>query len=133
MNNEALDQNDPVLNCQQGACMQFRGVGNNIQVIAYRGYDRNKKRAIAKMLGSFNKRTCILTDNLIDNLNQKEKIEVMLYVENMRYHQMMHLTQCQIKMSNIFIKGLADLYHSMFIETDEHQSCFRINSYQATE
>lgn len=84
--------------------MQFRGVGNNIQVIAYRGYDRNKKRAIAKMLGSFNKRTCILTDNLIDNLNQKEKIEVMLYVENMRYLQMMHLTQCQMKMSNTFIK-----------------------------
>jgi hypothetical protein len=33
--------------------MQFKTVGKRIQVLAYRGYDQEKRRAVVKMLGSF--------------------------------------------------------------------------------
>ena len=32
--------------------MQFKPVGNRIQLVAYRGYDQEKRRAIVKVLGS---------------------------------------------------------------------------------
>jgi hypothetical protein len=32
--------------------VQFKPVGNRIQLVAYRGYDQEKRRAIVKVLGS---------------------------------------------------------------------------------
>ncbi|EQD77172.1 hypothetical protein B1A_03087, partial [mine drainage metagenome] len=35
--------------------MQFREQANKIQVLAYRGYNKEKRRAEVKMLGSFDR------------------------------------------------------------------------------
>ena len=45
--------------------MQFRQAGNRVQVLAYRGYDKEKRRAVIKLLGSYDRSN---TDNRTENL-----------------------------------------------------------------
>lgn len=64
--------------------MQFRRQANKIQVLAYRGYDKVKRRAIVRMLGSFDRYTFELSDGLMDNLTDDEKEELTSYIEKLR-------------------------------------------------
>lgn len=61
--------------------MQFKEVGNRIQVLAYRGYDKEKKRAIVKMLGSFNKYSLDPDSKLIESMTEEEKEELQSYIK----------------------------------------------------
>lgn len=64
--------------------MQFREQAKKIQVLAYRGYNKEKKRADVKMLGSFDKYTFTLSDGLLDSLTDEEKKELTAHIETMR-------------------------------------------------
>jgi len=64
--------------------MQFREQARRIQVLAYRGYDKEKKRAIIKLLGSFDRYSFSPSDGLLDNLTAEEKIELEAHIETMR-------------------------------------------------
>ena len=48
--------------------MQFKRQGRRVQVLAYRGYDKEKRRAIVKMMGSYDVYSYEPSDGLIDSL-----------------------------------------------------------------
>lgn len=64
--------------------MQFRTQGNRIQVLAYRGYDREKGRASVKLLGSMTKFGSDLSEGLAASLSEKESQELQSYIDNIR-------------------------------------------------
>ncbi len=64
--------------------MQFREQANKIQVLAYRGYNKEKRRAEVKMLGSFDRYSFKLSDGLMDSLTDDEKKELTAHIEQMR-------------------------------------------------
>lgn len=64
--------------------MQFKEQANKIQVLAYRGYNREKRRAEVKMLGSIDKFSFELSVGLLENLTVEEKSELTTYVEALR-------------------------------------------------
>ena len=64
--------------------MQFRQQGRRVQVLAYRGYNKEKKRADVKMLGSFDRYTFEMTDGLLDSLTVEEKEELTSHIEELR-------------------------------------------------
>ena len=64
--------------------MQFRKQAKKIQVFAYRGYDREKRRAKVEFLGSLDAYSFKPSDGLMDKLTDAEKIEVQEYEKNAR-------------------------------------------------
>ena len=64
--------------------MQFKKSGNRIQVLAYRGYDNGKRRAVVKMLGSFHSQTYEIPTELLDNLSDDERIELKDYIDSLK-------------------------------------------------
>ena len=64
--------------------MQYREQGRKIQVLAYRGFDKAKKRPIVKMLGSFDRYGYGLSDGLMDALTVEEKTDLTSYIETLR-------------------------------------------------
>ena len=64
--------------------MQFKRQGRRVQVLAYRGYDKEKRRAIVKMMGSIDAYSYEPSDGLIENLTGEEKTELQSYIETER-------------------------------------------------
>ena len=64
--------------------MQFKPVGNRIQLVAYRGYDTEKRRAIVKVLGSIDAYSLDVPQTLLEVLSDEEKAEVEFYIANTR-------------------------------------------------
>ena len=64
--------------------MQFKRQGRRVQVLAYRGYDKEKRRAIVKMMGSIDVYSYEPSDGLIENLTDEEKTELQSYIETER-------------------------------------------------
>lgn len=64
--------------------MQFRKQANRIQVLAYDGYDSTTKRGKYKLLGSFDRFTLRLDDELMSKLSDEQKKEVRDWVESKR-------------------------------------------------
>lgn len=64
--------------------MQFKPVGNRIQLVAYRGYDQEKRRAIVKVLGSIDAYSLDIPQTLLDVLSDEEKAEVDDFVADTR-------------------------------------------------
>lgn len=64
--------------------MQFKKKGSKINVLAYRGYDREKRRAVVKMVGSMSAYTYTPSENLLENLTADEKEELQKYIEDAR-------------------------------------------------
>lgn len=64
--------------------MQFKRQGRRVQVLAYRGYDKEKRRAIIKMMGSIDVYSYEPPDNLIKNLTDDEKTELQSYIQKER-------------------------------------------------
>lgn len=64
--------------------MQFKEAGKRIQVLAYRGYDNEKKRAIIKMLGSLDKYSLSPSDGLTSDMTDDEKEELQSYIDKRR-------------------------------------------------
>ncbi len=64
--------------------MQYKEIKNRVQVIRYVGYDRDKKRAITKMLGSIDKYSLVIPDELNNALSEDEKSELQAYIQTKR-------------------------------------------------
>ena len=64
--------------------MQFKKVGKKIQVLAYRGYDKEKRRSIVQLLGTLDAYTLEPSTGLLDSLTVDEKIELQSYKENIK-------------------------------------------------
>jgi hypothetical protein len=64
--------------------MQFKRVGRKIQVLAYRGYDKEKRRSIVQLLGTIDAHSFEPSEGLLDNLTFDEKIELQSYKEEIR-------------------------------------------------
>lgn len=60
--------------------MQFRKNGKRINVLAYRGYNKEKRYSIIKSLGTLDAYTLEPTVELINNLTEDEKIELQSYI-----------------------------------------------------
>ena len=101
--------------------MQFKTVKNKIQVLAYRGYDKAKKRAIVKMLGSFDSITFEMTDGLIESLTQEENNELQSYIENKRQSSIKALKQSALDCIDSKIIEVSDtVSNEDFLLTEEH-------------
>lgn len=61
--------------------MQYREQGNKIQVLAYRGYNKEMKRAEVKMLGSFDRYSFKMTDDLLKSMTVEEQKEFTVELE----------------------------------------------------
>ena len=64
--------------------MQFKHQGNRIQVLAYRGYDKEKRRAVVKMLGSLDDYNFQPSDGLIEGMTDDEINDGEDYFSKMR-------------------------------------------------
>jgi len=67
-----------------GEKVQFKPVGNRIQLVAYRGYDQEKRRAIVKVLGSIDAYSLDVPQTLLEVLSDEEKAEVESYIADTR-------------------------------------------------
>ena len=64
--------------------MYFKKAGNKIQVLAYRGYNKEKKRADVKMIGSIDRYTFAPTERHKDSITAEEYEEINTYIESVR-------------------------------------------------
>lgn len=88
--------------------MQFKKVGNRIQVLAYRGYDKEKKRAIIKMLGSLNAYSYRPSDGLTDDMTDEEKEELQTYIKESRQADDNYMLQSATERLDSNIKKVSD-------------------------
>lgn len=93
--------------------MQFKMVGNIIQVHRYEGYDKIKKRAIVKMVGSMSRHIFTPSDGLIDKLTDEEKTELQSYIEKERQSYNKDSRQSSINFGDSHIKRIT---HSLSYE-----------------
>ena len=64
--------------------MQFKEQKGRVQVLAYEGYDKEKRRAIVKMVGSFDRYDYSLSVGLLDKLTDEQKTELQSEIEKRR-------------------------------------------------
>ncbi len=61
--------------------MQFKKVGDRIQILAYVGYDKEKRRAKVQMVGSLRAYSPFIDDELRSKLNEEQLKEVQAYID----------------------------------------------------
>ena len=64
--------------------MQFKPAGRRVQVLVYAGYDKEKRRAVVKMVGSFDRYNFTLSDGLENSLTDEQKKELQSHIESLR-------------------------------------------------
>ena len=99
--------------------MQFKKVGGKIQVLAYRGYNPEKKRAIIKLLGSMSAYTFTPTVGLLENLTDEERTELQSYIETERQAAEKESRQYAAKSVARQIKKAADAINAGDFEPSE--------------
>lgn len=99
--------------------MQFKKVGGKIQVLAYRGYDPEKKRAITKMLGSLSAYTFTPTAGLLDSMTVEEREELQSYIETERQASEKRSRHDAAKPAALRINRVADAIKFGDFEPDE--------------
>lgn len=88
--------------------MQFKKLGNRIQVLAYRGYDKVKKRAVIKVQGSIVVGSYELSDGLLVNLTDEEKTELQSYIDKDRQYSYKKVRLCEAQELASLIAKVAD-------------------------
>lgn len=64
--------------------MQFKKQGGRIQVLKYAGYDKAKRRAVVKMVGSFDAYTLAVPVELEQALSPEDLEEVRAHIKELR-------------------------------------------------
>ena len=93
--------------------MQFKKLGNRIQVLAYRGYDKVKKRAVIKVQGSIIVGSYEPSDGLLGNLTDEEKTELQSYInterqssyKKVRLYEAQELASLIVRISDTITQG----------------------------
>lgn len=88
--------------------MQFRTQGNRIQVLAYRGYNKEKRRAEVKLVGSFNRTDFTPSDGLIDALTDDEKTELQSHIDSLRQSHDRTVRQANVEYISRSLKIVSD-------------------------
>ena len=99
--------------------MQFKRQGRRVQVLAYRGYDKEKRRAIVKMMGSYDVYSYEPSDGLIDSLTDDEKKELQSHIETERQEAEKRSRQYSAKSAASRIKEVADTIQGGDFEPSE--------------
>lgn len=99
--------------------MQFKRQGRRVQVLAYRGYDKEKRRAIVKMMGSYDVYSYEPSDGLIISLTNKEKKELQSHIETKRQESEKFNRQHFAKLAASRIKEVADTIQGGDFEPSE--------------
>lgn len=99
--------------------MQFKRQGRRTQVLAYRGYDKEKRRAIVKMMGSIDVYSYEPSDGLIENLTDEEKTELQSYIETERQSAEKQSRQYSVKSAARRINEVADTIKAGDFQPDE--------------
>lgn len=92
--------------------MQFKEQKGRVQVLAYDGYDKEKRRAIVKMLGSFDKYDYSLSVGLLEKLTVEQKEELQSEIEKRRQSYEKEARLRSILYSDTSIKNYADIVSS---------------------
>ena len=92
--------------------MQFQEQKGRVQVLAHDGYDKEKRRAIVKMLGSFDKYDYSLSVGLLEKLTVEQKDELQSEIERRRQSYEKEARQRAILYSDTSIKNYADIVSS---------------------
>ena len=92
--------------------MQFKEQKGRVQVLAYDGYDKEKRRAIVKMLGSFDRYTYSPSVGLLENLTDEQMMELQSEIEKRRQLDSRKIQQDAISYSDSRIKLYADIVSS---------------------
>ncbi len=92
--------------------MQFKEQKGRVQVLAYDGYDKEKRRAIVKMLGSFDRYTYSPSVGLLENLTDEQRMELQSEIEKRRQSDSRKIQQDAISYSDSRIKLYADIISS---------------------
>ena len=92
--------------------MQFKEQKGRVQVLAYDGYDKEKRRAIVKMLGSFDRYNYSLSVGLLEKLTVEQKDELQAEIEKRRQSDSRKIRQDAISYSDSRIKLYADIISS---------------------
>jgi len=100
--------------------MQFKRRGKKIQVLAYEGYDKEKKRAIVKLKGTLDARNFEPTERLLNNLTVEQKDELQSYINNRRQElKDWSLKNTIIEISDELKKSAKALEKNLFELNDE--------------
>ena len=92
--------------------MQFKEQKNKVQVLAYEGYDKEKRRAIVKMLGSFDRYDYSLSVGLLERLTVEQKKELQSEIEKRRQSDDKRMNSYIISDSHSRINKIADIISS---------------------
>ena len=92
--------------------MQFKEQKGKVQVLVYSGYDKEKRRAIVKMVGSFDRYDYSLSVGLLDSLTVEQKEELQSEIERRRQSHDNAMRQASILYSDSRIKEYADIVSS---------------------
>lgn len=92
--------------------MQFKEQKGRVQVLVYDGYDREKRRAIVKMVGSFNRHSYSMSDGLLEKLTVEQKEELLSEIEKRRQSDDKAIRQAAIFYSDSRISDYADIVSS---------------------
>lgn len=92
--------------------MQFKEQKGRVQVLVYDGYDKEKRRAIVKMLGSFDRHDYSLSVGLLGKLTVEQKKELQSEIDRRRQSHDKAMRQGAILYSDSRIKEYADIVSS---------------------
>ncbi len=92
--------------------MQFKRQKGRIQILAYRGYDKVKRRSVVRMLGSIDAYTYEPSDGLLDKLSDEERAELQEYIEKQRQASQNQVRQYTAKSIASRINEAADAIRS---------------------
>ena len=108
--------------------MQFKRVGNRIQLLAYEGYDKAKKRARVRMLGAFSAYSPRPDEKLISKLDPEQRAELDAWIEDLNQRQKQLQSEISAQRAEQTLAELAghlnDARKSSAIVTDQAQAIY---------
>ena len=102
--------------------MQFKKVGDRVQVIKYDGYDKVKKRAITSILCSFSKDALIAPTEFMSELTIAQYNEIQSYIEKAWQSALLTNRLLAVKTAASRIDKIADCLSSDELPLDSNQA-----------
>lgn len=88
--------------------MQFKRQGRRVQVLAYTGYDKEKRRAVVQMLGSYDAFSHEPSDGLFERLTADQKQELQSHLKTERQKTEKLSRQCTANAAATVIQTVAE-------------------------
>lgn len=89
--------------------MQFKENGRRIDILAYSGYDKEKRRSVVKRLGSISRFTYEpITDGLLECMTVEQKDELQSYIDSKLQEDKKNRLQSEVNYLSQSIKNAAD-------------------------